>query len=143
MLTHRGQLESPVAPAGVLTLLTHLLPDSVALTRLSLDVPEPDMTDRGAKAAAGGTGAAPAARLTHVVLEGLALSDVELTQVVSALAGQKAFTNVKLLRCRQVPLGEATRFGFEITLDVPLIASTDAAATTADQPVAARGGHGA
>jgi hypothetical protein len=126
LLAHRSQLEPPVATAGVLTLLTHLLPDSVALTRLTLDVPAPDMTNRSAKTA--GAPAPPAPQPTHVVLEGLALSDVELTQVVSALAGQKAFTNVKLVRSRQVPLGTATRFGFEITLDVPAAA---AATTTA------------
>ena len=120
MLAHRSQLEPPVASAGVLTLLTHLLPDSVALTRLTLDVPTPDMVYR----AQGPTGtapvaAAPAPQPTRVLLEGMALSDVELTQVVSALAGQKAFTNVKLVRSRQVPLGGVARFGFEISLEVP------------------------
>ncbi len=127
ILAHRRQLESPVASAGVLTLLTHLLPDSVALTRLSLDAPAPDMTDRSIKSA----GAAQPPRVaqpTRVVLEGLALSDVELTQVVSALAGQQAFRNVKLVRSRQVPVGTMTRFGFEITLDVP--AAVTAAAPT-------------
>lgn len=118
LLAHRSQLESPVASAGVLTLLTHLLPDSVALTRLSLELPAPDMTDRSVKAKVT-RAPASAAQPTRVILEGLALSDVELTQVVSALAGQSAFSNVKLVRSRQVPLGEATRFAFEITLDVP------------------------
>ena len=123
MLAHRSQLEPPVATAGVLTLLTHLLPDSVALTRLTLDVPAPDLTYRAPRA--DGTAAAvaaappPAPQPTRVLLEGLALSDVELTQVVSALAGQKAFTNVKLVRSRQVPLGSAARFGFEISLEIP------------------------
>lgn len=121
MLAHRGQLESPVASAGVLTLLTHLLPESVALTKLTLDVPAPDMTFRGATPAKGAAAAAapPAPQPTRVLLEGLALSDVELAQVVSALAGQKAFTNVKLLRSRQVPVGGAVRYGFEISLDIP------------------------
>jgi hypothetical protein len=120
MLAHRSQLEPPVASAGVLTLLTHLLPDSVALTRLTLDVPAPDLVYR----APGPTGTAPVPpaptpQPTRVLLEGLALSDVELTQVVSALAGQKAFTNVKLVRSRQVPLAGVARFGFEISLDIP------------------------
>ena len=121
MLAHRSQLEPPVASAGVLTLLTHLLPDSVALTRLTLDVPAPDLTYRAPRAdgAAAAVPPAPAPQPTRVLLEGLALSDVELTQVVSALAGQKAFTNVKLVRSRQVPLGGVARFGFEISLDIP------------------------
>ena len=121
MLAHRSQLEPPVASAGVLTLLTHLLPDSVALTRLTLDVPAPDLTYRAPRAdgAAAAVPPAPAPQPTRVVLEGLALSDVELTQVVSALAGQKAFSNVKLVRSRQVPLGGVARFGFEISLEVP------------------------
>lgn len=119
MLAHRGQLESPVASAGVLTLLTHLLPESVALTRLSLDVPAPDMTYRGAPPAKGPATPPPSPQPTRVVLEGVALSDVELAQVVSALAGQKAFANVKLVRSRQVPLAGEARFGFEISLEVP------------------------
>jgi hypothetical protein len=139
LLAHRGQLESPVASAGVLTLLTHLLPESVALTRLSLDVPDPDMTDRSAKAAA--AAAPPPAQLTHVVLEGLAMSDVGLTQVVSSLAAQKAFANVKLVRCRQVPLEDTTRFGFEITLDVAAAASGGSVAL--DKPQGPRGERGA
>ena len=141
MLAHRGQLETPVASAGVLTLLTHLLPDSVALTRLSLEVPPADMTNRGGPAAAA---AAPAAarQPTRVVLEGLALSDVELTQVVSALAGQRAFTNVKLVRSRQVPVGAVTRFGFEITLDVPAAVAAAAAPASASAAGKAAGGEG-
>ena len=121
MLAHRSQLEPPVASAGVLTLLTHLLPDSVALTRLTLDVPAPDLTYRAPRAdgPAAAVPPAPAPQPTRVLLEGLALSDVELTQVVSALAGQKAFSNVKLVRSRQVPLGAVARFGFEISLEVP------------------------
>ena len=121
MLAHRSQLEPPVASAGVLTLLTHLLPDSVALTRLTLDVPAPDLTYRAPRTdgSAAAVPSAPAPQPTRVVLEGLALSDVELTQVVSALAGQKAFSNVKLVRSRQVPLGGVARFGFEISLEVP------------------------
>lgn len=121
MLAHRSQLEPPVASAGVLTLLTHLLPDSVALTRLTLDVPAPDLTYRAPRTdgSAAAVPSAPAPQPTRVVLEGLALSDVELTQVVSALAAQKAFSNVKLVRSRQVPLGATARFGFEISLDVP------------------------
>jgi hypothetical protein len=128
MLAHRSQLESPVASAGVLTLLTHLLPDSVALTRLTVDVPTPDLVFR--TKAPGSTSAvapAPVPQPTRVLLEGLALSDVELTQVVSALAGQKAFTNVKLVRSRQVPLNGEARFGFEISLDVPPAVTAQAA----------------
>lgn len=70
MLAHRRQLESPVAFAGVLTLLTHLLPESVALTRLSVEAPPPDMIYR---AAAPRGSAAPATRPqpTRVVLDGL------------------------------------------------------------------------
>jgi Tfp pilus assembly protein PilN len=128
MLAHRGQLEPPVASAGVLTLLTHLLPDSVALTRLTVDVPTPDMVFRAPLAGSGASAGppAPSPQPTRVMLEGLALSDVELTQVVSALAGQKAFTNVKLVRSRQVPLGNVARFGFEISLDVPPAATAPA-----------------
>ena len=140
MLAHRSQLESPVAPAGVLTLLTHLLPDSVALTRLSVEVPDPDMSDHSEKPATA-TAPAKASAPTHVILEGLALSDVQLTQVVSALAAQKAFVNVKLVRSRQVPLGTVTRFGFEITLDVP--ATESAGAAGIGQGVGAGGERGA
>ena len=120
MLAHRSQLEPPVESAGVLSLLTHLLPDSVALTRLTVDVPTPDMVFRSpAPGSTAPVAQAPAPQPTRVLLEGLALSDVELTQVVSALAAQKAFSNVKLVRSRQVPLGATARFGFEISLDVP------------------------
>ena len=142
MLAHRGQLETPVASAGVLTLLTHLLPDSVALTRLSLEVPPADMTNRGGPAAATAAPAAATRQPTRVVLEGLALSDVELTQVVSALAGQRAFTNVKLVRSRQVPVGAVTRFGFEITLDVPA-AIAGAASASAAKAAGGKGERGA
>ena len=120
MLAHRSQLAPPVESAGVLSLLTHLLPDSVALTRLTVDVPTPDMVYRSpAPGSTTPVAPGPAPQPTRVLLEGLALSDVELTQVVSALAAQKAFSNVKLVRSRQVPLGATARFGFEISLDVP------------------------
>ncbi len=135
MLAHRSQLEPPVASAGVLTLLTHLLPDSVALTRLTLDVPAPDMVYRAqGPAGTAPVAATPAPQSTRVLLEGMALSDVELTQVVSALAGQRAFANVKLVRSRQVPLGGAARFGFEISLEIP---------PTVTAPAAGKGQRGA
>ncbi|HEV2294627.1 MAG TPA: PilN domain-containing protein [Tepidisphaeraceae bacterium] len=135
MLVHRGQLESPVASAGVLALLTHLLPESIALTRLSLEVPAPDMTFRGTTPGrlAATLAAPPQPQPTRVVLEGLALSDVELAQVVSTLAGQTAFRNVKLVRSRQVPLAGEARFGFEISLEIPPTVAAHAGARAGEK----------
>jgi Tfp pilus assembly protein PilN len=131
MLAHRTQLAAPVPPPGVLALLTHLLPESVAVTRLSMDLPPADLTDRSPKR--GDVTVQPPANYvpTRVEMEGLALSDIELAKVVGSLASHKAFTNVKLVRSRQVTTAGLTRFAFQITLDVP-----PALPPTAAKPVA-------
>ena len=106
----------------MLALLTHLLPESVAVTRLSMDLPPADLNDRS-KSQAAQPGTAPPAPPEHVPsrieMEGVALSDVELAKVVGTLASHKAFANVKLVRSRQVTTEGQTRYAFQITLDVP------------------------
>lgn len=122
MLAHREQLAMPVPPQGVLGLLTHLLPESIVVTRLSMDLPPADLADRSPQKAARADGSVPPPVgyvPTRVEMEGIALSDIELAKVVSSLASHKAFTNVKLLRSRQVTTAGLTRFAFHITLDVP------------------------
>jgi len=122
LLAHRAQLEAPVPAPGVLALLTQLLPESVAVTRLSMDLPPCDLTDRSGpqgRAEGGQVPPASAPTPTRVEMEGIALSDVELAKVVGTLGSHKAFTNVKLVRSRQITMADLTRFAFEITLEVP------------------------
>ena len=128
LLSQGEQLADPVELPGVLTLLTHLLPDSVALNRVTLEVPPADVGSR-VKATKG----VPPPRTTRVLLEGLATSDLDLARVVAALSGQKAFANVKLGRSKPVTSGGVTRYAFELTIDVPPAASAQAAARTSGQ----------
>ena len=114
LLAQGDRLAQPVSLPGAMTLLTNLLPDSVALTRLTIEAPTVDVTER--KSANKG---APLSLVTRLSLEGLAINDLELAQVVSELGAQKAFANVKLLRSRPVAAAGVTRYGFEISIDVP------------------------
>ena len=132
LLAQGDQLADPVELSGVLTLLTHLLPDSVALNRVSVEVPPADVGSR-VKAAK----VAPPPRTTRLLLEGLATNDLELTRVVSALSGQKAFANVKLSRSKPVTGGGVTRYAFELTIDVPPATSAPGAG-----PTSGKGSHG-
>jgi Tfp pilus assembly protein PilN len=125
LLAQGEQLADPVELPGVLTLLTHLLPESVALSRVSIEVPPADVGSR-LKATRG----APQPRTTHLLLEGLATSDLDLARAVGALSAQKAFTNVKLSRSKPVTSGGLTRYAFELTIDVPPAASAPDAGPT-------------
>ena len=113
LLAQGDRLTQPVSLPGAMTLLTNLLPDSVALTRLTIEAPTVEVTPKSA-----GKGAA-ASLVTRLSLEGLAINDLELAQVVSELGAQKAFANVKLLRSRPVASAGVTRYAFEISIDVP------------------------
>jgi hypothetical protein len=120
LLAQGDRLAQPVSLSGALTLLTHLLPDSVALTRLTIEAPSVDVSDRSKTA-----GKAPSSQVTRLGLEGLAISDLELAQVVSELGAQKAFANVKLLRSRPVASAGINRYAFEISIDVPPAAQAE------------------
>ena len=143
LLSHRAQLEAPIPPPGVLALLTQLLPESVAVTRLSMDLPPADLTDRGGPPVRSDIGLpAPAPYspgTTRVEMDGIALSDVELAKVVGTLSSHKAFTNVKLVRSRQVTMSNLTRFAFQITLEVPPSAPPTAKPIAAAQEKNPRG----
>jgi Tfp pilus assembly protein PilN len=115
LLAQGERLANPVALHGAVTLLTNLLPESVALTRLTAEAPPVELKQSSKSASA--------SRATHLSLEGLAVSDLELAKVVSELSAQRAFTNVKLVRSRPMTNGGITRFAFELTLDVPPAAS--------------------
>lgn len=134
LLAQGERLNQPVTLPGAMTLLTHLLPQSVALTRLTIEAPAADVADRSKQPIR----STPAASVTRLSLEGLAVNDLELAQVVSELAAQKAFTNVKLVRSRPMASAGVTRYAFEISIDVP------PAARAADDGVAqvGRENHG-
>ena len=121
LLAQGDRLNQPVTLPGAMTLLTQLLPESVALTRLTIEAPVADVADRSKQP----TKSAPGASITRLSLEGLALNDLELAQVVSELAAQKAFTNVKLVRSRPVASAGLTRYAFEISIDVPPARAAD------------------
>jgi hypothetical protein len=129
LLAQGDRLSQPVSLPGAMTLLTNLLPDSVALTRLTIEAPTVDVTERKS-----GNKAAPTSLVTRLSLEGLAINDLELAQVVSELGAQKAFANVKLLRSRPVASAGVTRYAFEMSIDVP-----PAAAAAAEDGVAQAG----
>jgi hypothetical protein len=120
LLAHEGRLKQPVALHGALALLTNLLPESVALTRLTLEAPTAEVVER--KQSSKGP---PPVPMTRLALEGLAVNDLELAQVVSELAAQKPFANVKLVRSRPVTTAGVTRYAFEISVDVPPAASAE------------------
>jgi hypothetical protein len=120
MLAQGDRLSQPVSLPGALTLLTQLLPDSVALTRLTVEAPTVDVVER--KSTSKGP---PPSQVTRLSLEGLAINDLELAQVVSELGAQKAFANVKLLRSRPVASAGITRYAFEISIDVPPATSVE------------------
>lgn len=113
MLAQGDRLGQPVSLPGAMTLLTNLLPDSVALTRLTIEAPTVDVAERKS------TNKAPGSQVTRLSLEGLAINDLELAQVVSELGAQRAFANVKLVRSRPVASAGVTRYAFEISIDVP------------------------
>lgn len=115
LLAQGERLNQPVTLPGALTLLTNLLPESVALTRLTIEAPAVDLADRSKQP----TRTAPTSSVTRFSLEGLAINDLDLAQVVSELATQKAFTNVKLVRSRPMATAGVTRYAFEISIDVP------------------------
>jgi hypothetical protein len=121
LLAQGDRLAQPVSLPGAMMLLTNLLPDSVALTRLTIEAPTVDVSDRGKS----GNKGTPSSLTTRLSLEGLAINDLELAQVVSELGAQKAFTNVKLLRSRPVASAGVTRYAFEISIDVPPAAAAE------------------
>lgn len=115
LIAQGDRLGQPVTLPGAITLLTHLLPESVALTRLTIEAPAVDVVDRSKQPIK----TTPASQVTRLSLEGLAINDLDLAQVVSELATQKAFINVKLVRSRPVASAGMTRYAFEISIDVP------------------------
>ena len=121
LLAQGERLNQPVTLPGAMTLLTQLLPESVALTRLTIEAPAADVADRSKQPIK----STPGASITRLSLEGLALNDLELAQVVSELAAQKAFTNVKLVRSRPMTSSGLTRYAFEISIDVPPARAAD------------------
>jgi hypothetical protein len=115
LLAQGERLNQPVTLPGALTLLANLLPESVALTRLTIEAPAVDVADHSKQV----TKASSTSSITRLSLEGLAINDLELAQVVSEIAAQKAFTNVKLVRSRPMAAAGATRYAFEISIDMP------------------------
>jgi Tfp pilus assembly protein PilN len=104
------------------------LPDSVVLTRVSVEPPQLQLPTGDKKAKP--TPRTAAAPVMKVGLEGLAVEDVEIARLVSVLSSNPLFKNVKLKSSRGVKVGELNRSEFQVDLEVPLdrefLATTDA-----------------
>lgn len=111
------------------------LPDSVVLTRVTVEPPQLQLPMRDAKAKPKPKAVAPP--VMRVALEGLAVGDVEIARLVSVLSSNPLFKNVKLKSSRGTKVGELNRSEFQIDLEVPLdrefVAAVDPSSTEEEQ----------
>lgn len=125
VLALRDDLEAPIQTTTVVAALSKALPRNVALTRLSVEM-TPTPASAGSVAPLSGARRASPARPAaeknpmRIELEGIAGNEADVARCVSALAEHQLFANVKLVKSREMPDGGLARFGFLITVDVPL-----------------------
>ena len=124
----RTETETPLSATAIVALLSQLVPDTVALTHLSIEMTpmrgasaeaerkKPDNKAQPAKTPASRSTPDLVARLD---LRGLATSDLEVARLVSTLSHHRLFSNVTLGASRASTVQKQTRFAFQITLDIP------------------------
>jgi hypothetical protein len=113
-------LSEPVSTPAVLALLSRLVPETVALTQIAVEMsslPEPGTI--GEKPPA--TPVKPAERRPiRIGLTGVARTDADVARCVTRLSEHALFANVKLARSRQVLDGGPPRVSFNIMLEIPV-----------------------
>lgn len=127
VLAMQDDLQEPIHTTAIIAALSHALPPTVALTRLSVEMTPPRVPAVAAQAPASGaagrpqtTAKPPERQPIRIELDGMAKTEHELARCVSALSSHRLFTNVKLAKSRQEIDGHADRFGFTITADIPV-----------------------
>jgi Tfp pilus assembly protein PilN len=123
-LALESELSEPIQTTAMVAALSRVLPPAIALTRLSVEMTpiraaaEPAVPKSGPRRSAL---AKPAEeKPIRIELEGIAMTEGDVARCVSALTGHRLFTNVKLAKSRQVLDDGPPRFGFLITVDVPV-----------------------
>jgi Tfp pilus assembly protein PilN len=116
-----AQLAEPVAPTAIIALLGQLIPERVALTKLTLEMcplPEASPPKGGAAPAASAKPTEPRPLLME--LTGVARNDADVARCISRLSEHPLFNNVKLAKSRQALDGGPPRVVFTIALEVPV-----------------------
>ncbi|MBI1335682.1 MAG: hypothetical protein GC164_01820 [Phycisphaera sp.] len=131
------ELAQPLAATQVIATLGQLLPSQITVTRIETrtDRPKPMTREQklaiesAAKSAAGGKSAKAQARsnnpaqdrdVIHIELTGLAPNDVDVANLVGAIAGHPLFINVKMHHSRPTQVEGHNAREFSIELEAPL-----------------------
>lgn len=118
------ELREPLPPATILALLSQVAPEDVVLSDLTMQFPEPSLpTDQKQK-----KDAEVPMPIVHVTIEGLARGDAAVAGMVSRLAEQPVFRNVRLTDSREAAVRDRPAHRFRITMQLPLMRPV----TTAD-----------
>jgi Tfp pilus assembly protein PilN len=122
ILSRREALELPAPASAVMALVAQLLPESVVLTRASMDVPRPVLEQAAAasprRSRRASSSAPQAPESIKMELEGVAVSDQDVARLVGDLSAHGLFSNVKLAKSRQMTVAGNARYGFEVALEL-------------------------
>jgi Tfp pilus assembly protein PilN len=121
-------LVQPVAYTPVIAVIASLMPDSLTLTKLSMQgqtakpAPAQKPADKSGAESRKARPAAPPAEpnVLHIALEGLAPSDVQIADFVGKLTDHPLFTNVKMLYSRTAEVRSVVTREFRIEMEVSL-----------------------
>lgn len=118
----RGEMNEPIEVAKVMELLSQLMPQETALTRLTLTLPKlPDQKIAAKGAAKEAPKAEPSAPAPILIeMQGIAKSNPEVAKCMGALANHPLFTNVKLSNSKQLMDSKITIVSFQITMEIPV-----------------------
>jgi len=118
LMAVRSETETPCSPTAVLSLLCKLLPDSVALTKFSVEAVPTQGAASYTPGAKPGDSKGAKTTLVRVDLQGIATSDLEVARAVSILARHRLFSKVTLTRSSPLKVADENRFAFQIKIDI-------------------------
>jgi hypothetical protein len=131
LLARRAALELPVPATAVVSLIGHLLPESVTLTRVLMTTPPPVLEVTPPRPRTG-MAAVKTPEPLRLELEGVALSDQDVARLVGDLAAQGLFSNAKLAKSRQMTVGGLPRYGFVVSLELSPAARYEVASVASE-----------
>ncbi len=117
------RLTRPITHSTLLAVMTDLLPDSLAITELTLVAQTPVSQPRHQKGQGAKTSrkaSPPKPQLMHVQIEGVSPSDVDVANLVGGLSEHPIFSNVKMRYSRAVKLQHVQARQFRVEMDILL-----------------------
>src|SRR5207248_11283557 len=114
------QVEGPLHPTIILALVCKLLPEQVALTKLSVEMVPVRETPPGAKPEGSEVKTVQVEKPIHLELSGIAKSDGDVARCLNRLSEHPMFANVKLAKSQLALDGGPHRVAFQIVLEIPV-----------------------